>query len=123
MRTFRASLRIPQSHHAVVNVEEYQKPPYRKSNYLLSDQLVLHRQHKTVPYHMIQYQAEEGGRYEYALSTPQVTLKCGAWYLFCQVKTSCWHQNTAKSQHIWGPEQYTSKVTRRRPRSTVSYAF
>ena len=33
-------------------------------------QLVLHRQYKPVPYHIIHYQVEEGGRDESALSSP-----------------------------------------------------
>ena len=49
------TLWIPRSHHAVVGIEESQTTPYRKSQLLLINQLVLHHQSKSSTYHIIHY--------------------------------------------------------------------
>ena len=54
---------------------------------------------------------------------PLVVLKCGTWYPFWKVTTSCWSQNTDRSLHIWRPAPYPYNVDRKLPQSTVSHAL
>ena len=58
------------STHATVGVQDPHTNPYRKPQYLLSNQLVLHHQQHQVTHQIIHYQVEEGGRGESYLSIP-----------------------------------------------------